>query len=650
MREGRLCRLILFLSAGPLLFSQQARDFREIYKEGTAFMSQGRYTDGVARMKECIGLQSQSSSSYVPYFHLGYAYYRMGLADEKSGLGEEAFDKWEKAKAHLLEEERQGAVRSLPMNATQLDMMLKDIEKRLASRAASQDPNRIKVGPGPAREIDKNRARQIKEQQLKGLSDSPPGGGLTPAAPTLPATGTLKIVTEPQADILINGRPYGRTDERGEMQLSLAPSSYEILASKEGFEGQADREIARIAAGQRAEIRIVLTRTQPAVASVVPRAARGGLNGSGLSSEGGRVTADFYHPDVVESLKKDKDDVWIWLKYVAFTAIGLMFLITYLVYRRRFAVQPDKGPGAGRAAVELGLGGSPPARSEPSSAAPGKADLPDTKEWGDYRLLKLIKKTSMSSIYLASHKDKKERYAIKVPHEEKLKDEAFRRRFLTEASLSSKLLHENIVEIYDVGERGATPYFVMEYVEGRSLRDILREKGTLSEKVAVEVLTKVCQALYYAHNLTPPLIHKDIKPENILLKVKSDRVEELKLIDFGISGDFTRAVSGTPPYISREQILGEPLDGRADIFSLGVLAFEMFVGRKLFEPKGFEETTQILSDTRTPFGLPAPMNPDLAKMLGRMLQKRKDDRYRSVEEILKDLRTYRFKYLHKEAK
>ena len=646
MKRGRLCGLFLLACAAPFLFGQQAGDFQDLYKQGRASMNAGRYADGVAQFEACIELQPRSSSQYVPYFYLGYAFYRLGLADEKSGLSDDKFAKWARAKSYFLEEKKQGVIQGLPMDANLLESTLKTIEEGLASRPGSSDAARIKVGAGSAGEIDKERARQIKEQQLKGLT-APASEGTAPAASQLPATGTVRIVTEPQAEIWIGGRSYGRTNDRGEIQFSLLPSTYEVQAAKEGFEKQAIRQIARVAAGQITDLRIQLIPARPAI----PAEDETGLAGGGISAGSGSTAGNgFYHPDVISELQKGREGVWNWLKYMAFAAIGLMFAITYLVYRRRFAVQSAKSPGAGRASLDLGSAGSAPARSEPISAAPDKGDLPDVKDWGDYRLLKLIKKTSMSSIYLASHKGKKERYAIKVPHEEKLKDDAFRRRFLTEASLSAKLLHENIVEIYDVGERGATPYFVMEYVEGRSLREVLKEKGALSEKLAVEVMTKICQALYYAHNLTPPLIHKDIKPENILVKLGSDRVEALKLIDFGISGDFTRAVSGTPPYISREQILGEAVDGRADIFSLGALAFEMLAGRKLFEPKGFEDTTQILNDARTPFSLPAQMNPDLARILGRMIQKKKDDRYRSIEDILKDLRAYRFKYLHQEAK
>jgi len=629
MRKVGRSSLILFIYAVPFLFSQQSVDHMSLYQEGLTLTEKGLYLDAIAVLTRCLEIQPQSSEKYLPNFSLGWAYYKS--------------KDYARAKVHFIKEKEQKIIWKAPNDYQTMQTALNEIEKESPPQPDSKELER------------KKRAQEIKEGQRKGLNVDELASVPIETPRVLPVSGTLKVVTEPQADISINNRSYGQTDSRGEKQLSLPPGNYDVQAAKDGFEKQTNRQVTQVSAGQTTEVRVQLSRAQSPSAPPSPPAVKPALSDNSKvdripSGSGDQAIGDFYHPDVLAEIKKGNERVKDWIKFVAFSAIGLMIIIAYLVYRRRFAVGLAQVPGAGRTGLGLAMDEAAPARSAAGPVVPNRSDLSDSKAWGDYRLLKLIKKTSMSSIYLASHKDKKERYAIKVPHEEKLKDEAFRRRFLSEASLSSKLLHENIVEIYDIGERGTTPYFVMEYVEGRSLRDILKEKGTLSERVAVEVLTKVCQALYYAHNLNPPLIHKDIKPENILLKLQSDRVEELKLIDFGISGDFTRAVSGTPPYISREQILGESLDGRADIFSLGVLAFEMLTGRMLFEPKGFEETTQILSDPRTPFSLPTQMNTDLARILGRMLQKSKDDRYGSVEEILKDLRAYKFKYLHKEAK
>ena len=176
--------------------------------------------------------------------------------------------------------------------------------------------------------------------------------------------------------------------------------------------------------------------------------------------------------------------------------------------------------------------------------------------------------------------------AVKILHAEQLREPEAAERFRREAQAAARLKHANAVTIYDFGvSADGVVYLVMELVEGDSLRKVVKTQGPLPLSTATEILAQVCGALNEAHEQN--VVHRDIKPDNILVTMTPGGVR-VKVLDFGIAriGDMaalgnltqTGSIMGTPHYMSPEQCLGEELDGRSDIYSLGIVAYEMLTG------------------------------------------------------------------------
>ncbi|MBI2933826.1 MAG: serine/threonine protein kinase [Planctomycetes bacterium] len=203
---------------------------------------------------------------------------------------------------------------------------------------------------------------------------------------------------------------------------------------------------------------------------------------------------------------------------------------------------------------------------------------------GAYRIVELLGRGGMGAVYRAQHSMLGRAVALKVLPRSLAQDPEFSERFKREAQALAKIHHPNIVDVYDMGTDGDTCFFAMEYVDGPSLRSVLKT-GRLSPPQALHMVPKLCDALEYAH--AQGVIHRDIKPENILL----DRAGEPKIADFGIArilrGDRgpltltrTSAILGTPDYMAPEQRENtKDVDHRADIYSLGVVLYEMLTGQ-----------------------------------------------------------------------
>lgn len=263
---------------------------------------------------------------------------------------------------------------------------------------------------------------------------------------------------------------------------------------------------------------------------------------------------------------------------------------------------------------------------------------------GRFDILEKLGEGAMGTVYRALDPLIERTVAIKtiplnLPEEEK---RLFEDRFLREAKSAGKLSHPNIVTIYDVGETDDFAYIAMEYLDGPSLREILREHGPLPFELALDTALQMADALAFAHD--HGIVHRDIKPPNVIVDSKRGTV---KLTDFGIahlmSNTETRAgmLLGSPRYMSPEQVQGQPVDGRSDIFSLGVVLYEMLVGRP---PFGGEELHGILFRivnepvvpvSRTIRDIPARVD----EILARCLAKRPDDRYSNAHDLVDDLKT-----------
>ncbi|MEP6812760.1 MAG: serine/threonine-protein kinase, partial [Actinomycetota bacterium] len=198
-----------------------------------------------------------------------------------------------------------------------------------------------------------------------------------------------------------------------------------------------------------------------------------------------------------------------------------------------------------------------------------------------YRIESVLGRGGMSVVYLAEDLRLRRRVALKFLARRLAEDGAFRDRFLQESQLAASLDHPNVVPIYAAGETEDELYIAMRYVEGRDLKELLRE-GPLTKDRAVRICAQVADALDFAHSRQ--LVHRDVKPSNVLL----DATEHAYLADFGLTKrtDDARALEpglfGTIDYVAPEQIRGEDIDGRADVYALGCLLYECMSGTAPF--------------------------------------------------------------------
>ena len=258
---------------------------------------------------------------------------------------------------------------------------------------------------------------------------------------------------------------------------------------------------------------------------------------------------------------------------------------------------------------------------------------------GRYRLERRLGHGGMASVFLARDSELDRPVAVKLLGENVAGDKGLRERFVREARLAARLSHPNVVSIYDAGADDGRPYIVMEYVEGETLADLLA-RGPLQPEEARQLALQACRGLAHAHDAG--LIHRDIKPQNLLLR--SDGT--LKIADFGIARAaegtaLTQAgtVLGTAAYLSPEQALGEEVTAATDIYSLGAVLYELLTGRPPLEPESLAD----LADKQrrpsiAPVREPAPHVPrDLEDVVMRCLARNPEYRPRSAAELEREL-------------
>jgi predicted Ser/Thr protein kinase len=216
------------------------------------------------------------------------------------------------------------------------------------------------------------------------------------------------------------------------------------------------------------------------------------------------------------------------------------------------------------------------------------------------------------------------------------------RRFQNEARAAGVLNHPNIVTIYDAGEQDGIFYIAMEFIEGTTLHELLVEKRVLATEEVLQLTRQICRGLDYAHSNS--IVHRDIKPANIMITGNGT----VKIMDFGIAksgGQVTNTgqVLGTPNYMSPEQVKGRQLDGRSDLFGLGVILYEMLTGEKPFV--GQNVTTIIYKIVNenpiTPRDLDVTVHPGLSAIVTKALAKAPDDRYQTGADLVRDLENYK---------
>ncbi|MDA8109028.1 MAG: serine/threonine-protein kinase [Betaproteobacteria bacterium] len=268
------------------------------------------------------------------------------------------------------------------------------------------------------------------------------------------------------------------------------------------------------------------------------------------------------------------------------------------------------------------------------------------RRFGRYTVLGEIGRGAMGTVYRAADPALERQVAVKTLHPN-LPAEILaevRERFLREAKAAGRLNHANIVTIYDVGEQDGIAYMAMELLEGRTLEQMLRDPARLPFATIADVVAQVADALDHAHRAG--IVHRDVKPANIVVSATG----RAKLADFGIahlaSSSMTQTGSalGSPKYMSPEQVLGQPIDARSDIFSLGVVLYEMLTRRTPFERAG--DTTVFAMLGRIPVekhepassidpGIPAGFD----RILARALAKSPAERYQRASDLANDLRT-----------
>ena len=266
---------------------------------------------------------------------------------------------------------------------------------------------------------------------------------------------------------------------------------------------------------------------------------------------------------------------------------------------------------------------------------------------GRYAVIERVGSGGMAEVYRARDELLGREVALKVLHERFSQDRSFVERFKREAQAAANLNHPNIVSLFDYGADDGAYFIVMEFIDGKSLADVLQDEGPLMPERAAEIASDVAKALDRAH--TGGLVHRDIKPSNIMITSSG----QTKVTDFGIAralgsdGDQTMTqtgmVIGTAAYFSPEQAQGNPVDARSDVYALGVVLYEMLVGRAPFA--GETPLAVAYKHVREDPAPPSSVNPDVPKSLDaitmKALAKNPDNRYPSAAAMEEDLERFR---------
>ena len=265
--------------------------------------------------------------------------------------------------------------------------------------------------------------------------------------------------------------------------------------------------------------------------------------------------------------------------------------------------------------------------------------LIDTLFDGRYRIQRKLGAGGMADVYLAEDQELGRRVAIKILNGRHANDDQFIERFRREAKNAAALNHQNIVSIYDRGEAEETYYIAMEFLDGRTLKELIVSRGAAPVNVAIEYARQILSALRFAHR--HGIVHRDIKPHNVLV----DGEGRVKVTDFGIAragtSQMTEAGSivGTAQYLSPEQARGGEVDPRSDLYSLGIVLYELLTGETPFDGETpVEIAMKHLSNApQPPSKLRPDIPPELDMVVMRALAKNPNDRYQSADEMEGDL-------------
>src|SRR6185369_12879382 len=268
-----------------------------------------------------------------------------------------------------------------------------------------------------------------------------------------------------------------------------------------------------------------------------------------------------------------------------------------------------------------------------------------------YQIIKKLGAGGMGEVYLAQDTKLDRKVAIKLIRADSLTNENLKLRLVREAQSAAKLDHPNICAIYDVNEAGSFTFIVMQYIEGETLAECM-EREPLNLSTALTIAEQAAEGLAEAH--ARGIVHRDIKPQNMMLTQRG----QLKILDFGLAKQMVSSdsvddeastamllskpghVIGTMPYMSPEQVQGEPLGPSSDIFSLGIVLYEMLAGKHPFKDQSAALTMSriLLGEPTTTEQFKTQVSPALETLLDKMLRKDKTTRYQNAEQFLTDLR------------
>jgi len=258
-----------------------------------------------------------------------------------------------------------------------------------------------------------------------------------------------------------------------------------------------------------------------------------------------------------------------------------------------------------------------------------------------YRIDQLIARSGMASIFRATDLRNGRQVAIKVPHPEMESDPLLYDRFRREEEIGNKMDHPGVMKVFTDDDRSQV-YMVMEWVDGRLLREILNEQKKLPPERAVKITTRILDALQYIHD--HGIVHRDLKPENVMV----DDQDNIKLIDFGIASNLKgrrltfaklSQTMGTPDYISPEQVKGKRGDARSDLYSVGVMLYEMLTGKVPFTGTNpfVIMNDRLLNNPVPPRELDPTISPQLQEVIYRALERDWKNRYARASEFAWDL-------------